>query len=80
MFNSLIKKIAKPVLISNGFIKFFLDMAILRYVVIFSVTSLLCLVNGELSACQGAGLKYLNGDALTGSTSCLGPDHTPYPT
>ncbi|KAK4005536.1 uncharacterized protein LOC116925828 [Daphnia magna] len=55
-------------------------MAIVVYLTILSLTCLSGLVNGELSSCQGAGLKYLNGDALSGLTSCLGPENTPYPT
>lgn len=57
-----------------------LEMAALLYVVVFSLISLLGLTNGELGSCQGAGLKYLNGDALSGMAPCLGPDNTPYPT
>jgi len=36
----------------------------------------------NLAPCGGTGpssLKYLQGDALTGSTDCLGPDGQPYP-
>lgn len=39
------------------------------------------MVDAELGLCgSGAGLKYLSGDALSSSLSCLGPDNTPYPT
>ncbi|XP_046461018.1 uncharacterized protein LOC124207543 [Daphnia pulex] len=55
-------------------------MAISLYLTLFSLICLLSLANSELSSCQGAGLKYLNGDALSGMTSCMGPENIPYPT
>lgn len=54
--------------------------AFVFYVVVATVTCLSSLSSGELGSCQGAGLKYLHGDALTGMDPCLGPDNTPYPT
>jgi hypothetical protein len=57
---------------------FFLVMAISYIFVVFSWMSLFKAASC-MSSCQGAGLKYLNGDALSGSSSCLGPDNTPYP-
>lgn len=56
-------------------------MAGLLYALVFNciLISSSGLASGELSSCQGTGLKYLNGDALTGLSPCLGPDNTPYP-
>lgn len=36
--------------------------------------------SAQLGSCGGTRLKYLSGDALSGSLDCLGPDNTPYPT
>ena len=66
---------------TNAYILPVSEMAVLLYVVVFSLTCLLGLtVGAELESCHGAGLKYLNGDALSGMAPCLGPDNTPYPT
>ena len=67
--------------LTNAYILPVSEMAVLLYVVVFSLTCLLGLtVGAELESCHGAGLKYLNGDALSGMAPCLGPDNTPYPT
>ncbi|XP_014220404.1 uncharacterized protein LOC106648209 [Trichogramma pretiosum] len=47
------------------------------------VLVLLAVVSTKIEAaskCQGSGLKYVWGDALTDSTDCLGPNNMQYPT
>lgn len=65
------------------FFSFFFPFAVMTSLMIYAtVCCFMLLPSGGLSdSCGGAGLKYLNGDALSaGQTPCLGPDNTPYPT